>query len=75
MQIRCYHCHKPFALSKDVVHIALDTMLDSELNHYNAYCPHCRRANRVSRDELMRAAPDWSAEKRQDEKATEEPQS
>ncbi len=59
MQIRCYHCHKPFALSKDVVHEALDALTEQDLGHYNAQCPHCRRMNRVSRDELLRAAPDW----------------
>jgi hypothetical protein len=59
MQIRCYQCHKPFALSKDIVHEALDTLTEQDLGHYNAQCPHCRRINRVSRDELLRAAPDW----------------
>ena len=74
MQIRCYHCHKPFALGKDVVHAALENMTLSDQNHYNANCPHCSRANRVSRDELMRAAPDWSADKQQVESPAEEPQ-
>ena len=59
MQIRCTNCHKPFALSKDEVHTALDTISSEDLGHYNAHCPHCRRANRVSRQELQRAAPDW----------------
>ena len=59
MQIRCYHCHKPFALGKEEVHQALNILHEQELHHYNAYCPHCRRANRVSKEELMRAAPDW----------------
>ncbi len=59
MQIRCYNCHKPFALGKDAVHYALDMIESEGLSHYNAQCPHCRRMNRVSRDELERAAPDW----------------
>jgi len=66
MQIRCYHCHKPFALGKETVHQALDQMVEQELGHYNAQCPHCRRVNRVSRDELLRAAPDWKAPKPED---------
>ena len=61
MQIRCYHCHKPFALSKDAIHQALEVITEEDLGHYNAPCPHCRRMNRVSRDELLRAAPDWKA--------------
>jgi len=63
MQIRCYNCHKPYALGKDAVHLALQEMTDSQMSHYNAYCPHCGRANRVSLKDLQRAAPDWSPEK------------
>jgi len=59
MQIRCYHCHRPFALGKEAVHAALDTITAEGLSHYNVPCPHCRRVNRLSRDELHRAAPDW----------------
>jgi phage FluMu protein Com len=60
MQVRCMQCHKPFALGKDAVYAALDTVHDEELSHYNAFCPHCRKANRLSKEELLRAAPDWN---------------
>jgi hypothetical protein len=59
MQILCYHCHKPYALNKDAVHFALDQIVSENLSHYDAPCPHCRRVNRVSQKELLRAAPDW----------------
>jgi ribosomal protein L44E len=62
MQIRCTQCHKPFALSKEAVHAALNTITEEGLNHYNTYCPHCRRTNRVSRADLLRAAPGWKKE-------------
>jgi len=62
MQILCYHCHKPYALNKEIVHAALDQMQAESLTHYDAPCPHCRRVNRVSRKELQRAAPDWKAQ-------------
>lgn len=62
MQVRCYHCHKPFALGKDALYLALDEMHSQNLHHYNAYCPHCRRANRLSKDEIHRAAPEWKPE-------------
>jgi phage FluMu protein Com len=62
MQIRCYNCHKPFAMNKQAIHEALDIVMNEGLNHYNAYCPHCRRANRVSTDELRRWAPDWGSD-------------
>ena len=68
MQIRCYHCHKPFAMNKQTIHEALGTVTREGLNHYNAYCPHCRRANRISVEELRRWAPDWDSDN-----PTEEP--
>lgn len=60
MQIRCFNCHKPFALSKEAVYAALEQLIQEDLAHYNAPCPHCRRVNRISKDELIRYAPDWS---------------
>jgi phage FluMu protein Com len=59
MQIRCYHCQKPYALSKEAIHAALELTTSENLSHYDAPCPHCRRVNRVSRKELQRAAPEW----------------
>ncbi len=59
MQIRCQNCHKPYAIGKEEVHAALDLMAAQDLHHYDTQCPHCRRANHVSHDELLRAAPDW----------------
>ena len=60
MQIRCFNCHKPFAIGKDEIHAALDLITAEHLAHYNASCPHCRRVNRVSRDDLLRSAPNWT---------------
>ena len=59
MQIRCYHCHKPFAISKDTISFALNEVNEKGLTHYDVICPHCRRVNRVSVKELKRAAPNW----------------
>lgn len=72
MQIRCTNCHKPFALSKETVHFALDTIYAEDLAHYNAQCPHCRRMNRISPEELKRAAPDWEPGKVSPEPEAEE---
>ena len=63
MQIRCQQCHKPFAISKDAVHTALDMIASENLHHYDVQCPHCRRVNRVSRKQLERSAPDWGKPK------------
>jgi phage FluMu protein Com len=71
MQIRCTNCHRPFAISKETVLVALDTIHAEELNHYNVHCPHCRRANRLSPKELKRAAPDWEPGKSSEEAPAE----
>lgn len=70
MQIRCFHCHKPFALGKEALHAALEEITAEDMHHYNVHCPHCRRANRLSREEMLRAAPGWTPPK-QMEKAAE----
>jgi hypothetical protein len=67
MQIRCNHCHRPFALGKDEILAALDSMAEEDLNHYAAHCPHCRRANKVSKNELLRAAPDWKEDQKEEQ--------
>jgi hypothetical protein len=72
MQIRCSNCHRPFALSREAIHAALDTVTAEDLSHFNAYCPHCRRANRISRQELQRAAPDWKPGAEQDQAEPEQ---
>jgi hypothetical protein len=59
MQVHCNHCHRPYALNKNEVHAALDLLEEHQQGHYNTPCPHCGRINRVSRNELQRAAPDW----------------
>lgn len=59
MQIRCNHCHKPYALSNDAVHTALDTLQEEKQHHYNARCPHCGKATQIGLDVLKRAAPNW----------------
>ena len=67
MQIRCYHCHRPFAMGKEAIHIALDAMEEEKMAHFNQPCPHCGKISKVSRQELLRAAPEW-AKKPQGEK-------
>lgn len=59
MQIRCQYCHRPYALSKEVVHEALDVVTAQNQHHFDAPCPHCGKVNHISRAELQRAAPDW----------------
>ena len=59
MQIRCYSCHTPFSLNRDAAAAALEEITAENHNHYNAHCPRCRKANRISRQQLLRAVPGW----------------
>jgi hypothetical protein len=60
MLIRCRHCYTPFTLTPETMHTALDQLEERGWKHYNAYCPRCGKPNVVPRDQLMRAAPEWS---------------
>ncbi len=62
MQIRCTHCGIPFTLSKETVHTALDSLSEHSQKHFDAWCPQCRKVNRISFERLQRAAPDWGTE-------------
>ena len=53
----------PIALRQDTIYAALDFTTDENLNHYDVRCPRCRKTNRVSIDQLKRAAPGWQRER------------
>jgi len=75
MQIRCFKCQMPIALSKDVIYAALDVLTDENLNRYDVHCPKCRKMNRVSYKQLKRAAPFWKRDREEaesEEKSAEE---
>jgi hypothetical protein len=57
MQLRCYRCGWSFALKPDEVRFALDALEASGGKHYDARCPRCRQANKISLEQLRRGAP------------------
>ena len=63
MQIRCFSCQMPIALSQEALYAALDQITDEGLSHYDIRCPRCRKTNRVSADQIKRAAPGWQRER------------
>lgn len=63
MQIRCRNCNRPYALKREEVLAALDTMHAEDLKYYLSHCPHCGKNNQVSQKELHRAAPTWEPTK------------
>jgi phage FluMu protein Com len=48
MQLKCTFCSTPFALSNDQVAEAIEILKKDPHAHYDAHCPRCRRANKLS---------------------------
>jgi len=57
MQLRCFRCNWSFAIGKDEIEFALQSLRESGGNHYDVRCPRCRHANHLSLEQLERAAP------------------
>lgn len=57
MQLRCYRCSWSFALKKPEIEFAIEALEESEDQHYDVACPRCRHKNRVSLEQLKKAAP------------------
>ena len=57
MQLRCYQCGWSFAIGKDVIAAAVESLEASGGGHYDARCPRCKRANNVSLEQLKRTLP------------------
>ena len=65
MQIRCYRCGWSFAIKKEEAAFALEALEETGGTHYDSSCPRCRHSNRISLEQLRKAAP----------RTTEEPSS
>ena len=63
MQVRCTKCNMPISLGKEAIYSALDVSIDEDLSHYDIRCPHCRKTNRVSVEQLKHAAPGYQRER------------
>jgi phage FluMu protein Com len=57
MQLRCYQCGWSFGISKEEIAAALEALQASGGTHYDAHCPRCKRANKVSLEQLKRSLP------------------
>ena len=59
MNLRCLYCQTPFTLSRTEMLTALVTITEKNMNHYDAHCPRCRRANSISRQRMELFFPNW----------------
>lgn len=63
INLRCFSCQTQFQVKNEEVISALTTLQEEGLKYYNAICPRCGKANKVSKAQLKRAAPGWKPEK------------
>jgi phage FluMu protein Com len=59
MNLRCIYCQTPFTLSRAEMVAAIQHMTEKNMNHYDAHCPRCRRANSISRQRMELFFPNW----------------
>lgn len=59
MNVTCFYDQTPFTLSMDEKIAALRKMHAENLQHYDARCPRCGRANAISRERLEMFTPGW----------------
>jgi hypothetical protein len=59
MNLRCIYCQTPFTLARAEMLNAIVSMTDKKMNHYDAHCPRCRRANSISRQRMELFYPNW----------------
>ena len=59
MNLRCSYCQTPFTIGRNQMLAALQSLQDENLHHYDVHCPHCRKANQISRDRLEHFFPNW----------------
>ena len=57
MQLRCYRCGWSFGVKREEITFAIEALEESGGVHYDIRCPRCRHTNKVSLEQLKRAAP------------------
>lgn len=59
MQIHCTYCGAPLNISRKVAEAALAKLYAEDLAYYEVRCPRCRKMNKIPREVLLRAVPNW----------------
>ena len=59
MQIRCMSCKMPISIGRQTVENALNIVHENNLVHFDFRCPKCKKTNKVSKKQLLHAAPAW----------------
>ncbi|NIM93709.1 MAG: hypothetical protein GTO18_08360 [Anaerolineales bacterium] len=72
MQLRCYRCGWSFAIKKEEIAFAVESLEESGGVHYDVRCPRCRHINKIPLTQLQRAVP--RSEGEEEEKLEEQEQ-
>lgn len=59
IRLRCFSCSTPIILKQEEVDAALTQMHEADHKYYNALCPKCGKANKISKKQLVKASPKW----------------
>jgi hypothetical protein len=62
MQLQCSYCNKMFVVKKEAALAGLYAIDTEGLQHYDADCYYCQRANRVSSERMLQTFPNWKEE-------------
>jgi hypothetical protein len=53
----------PISIGREMVHQALTVVHEDDLVYYDFRCSKCKKSNRVSKEQLLHAAPGWEYKK------------
>jgi phage FluMu protein Com len=57
MQLKCNYCSTMYAIGREEAQAAIQMIRSGEKAHYDAHCPKCRRATKITRQQLERGYP------------------
>jgi len=49
----------PISIGRKMVENALDIIHEDDLVHFDFRCPKCKKTNKISKEQLLHAAPAW----------------
>ncbi len=57
MQLKCSFCNTMFNIGREESQLIAEKFHNGEIAHYDAHCPKCRRAYKLTREQFVRANP------------------
>ena len=57
MQLKCSFCNTMFNIGREESLLVAEKFHNNEISHYDAHCPKCRRAYKLTREQFARSNP------------------